>query len=201
MVFSSLYERILKHKTVAFLANTYMFKVEYEYISLLFLVFYITRFEQVALCVAMNFTNTITEGIWSIKKLKNVGLKTWKTRIESCHTQKYDKLNYFTTEMSYNHTFSASICPQLMIIMTWFSNSFSSFFLFFQENDFFLAKNCPKLVFMIVFDELLFWHIFETQSLIETQLRINFILSLENNDFFWLFLKYWKGFSTAKLLT
>ena len=56
-------QRIQKHKTVAFLANKYMFKVEYEYISLLFLVFYITRFEQVDLCVAMNFTNTITEGI------------------------------------------------------------------------------------------------------------------------------------------
>lgn len=76
MVFSSLYERILKHKTVAFLANKYMFEVEYEYMSLLFVVFYITRFEQVALCVAMNFTNTITEGKGSIKKLKNVGLKT-----------------------------------------------------------------------------------------------------------------------------
>lgn len=117
-----------------------MFKVEYEYISLLFLVFYITCFEQVALCVAMNFTNTITEGKWSIKKLKNVGLKTWKTRIESCHTQKYDKLKYFATEMSHNHTFSASICPQLMIIMTWFSNSFLSFFLFFRKMTFFSSK-------------------------------------------------------------
>ena len=127
MVFSSLYERILKHKTVAFLANKYMFKVEYEYISLLFLVFYITSFEQVALCVAMNFTNTITEGIWSIKKLKNVGLKTWKTRIESCHTQKYDKLNYFTTEMSYNHTFSASGFPTV----------FHHFSFFFRKMTFF----------------------------------------------------------------
>lgn len=62
MVFSSLYVRILKHKAVAFLANKYMFKVEYEYMPLLFVVFYITRFEQVALCVALNFTNTITEG-------------------------------------------------------------------------------------------------------------------------------------------
>ena len=127
-------QRIQKHKTVAFLANKYMFKVEYKYISLLFLVFYITRFEQADLCVAMNFTNTVTEGKWSIKKLKNVGLKNWKTRIESCHTQKYDKLKYFTTEMSYNHTFSASICPQLIII---FSNSFLSSFLFCRKMTFF----------------------------------------------------------------
>ena len=138
MWFSVAYlQRILKHKTVTFLGSKYTFKVEYEDTSLLFLVFFITRFGQVDLCWAMNFTNTIIEGKWSIKKLKNVGLKTWKTRTESCHTQKYDKLKYLATEMSYNHTFSASICPQLMIIMTWFSNSFSSFFLFFQENDFF----------------------------------------------------------------
>ena len=65
-----------------------------------------------------------------------------------------------------------------------FFQQFFIIFPFFQKNHFFLAKNCPKLVFMIAFDELLFWHIFETQSLIETQLRINFILSLANNDFF-----------------
>ena len=147
MWFSVAYlQRILKHKTVTFLGSKYTFKVEYEDTSLLFLVFFITRFGQVDLCWAMNFTNTIIEGKWSIKKLKNVGLKTWKSRIENCHTQKYEKLNYSTTVMSYNHTFLAFICPQVMIIMTWFSNSSLLFFLFFRKTTFF-SWNLSKVSF------------------------------------------------------